>query len=159
LTPGLDPTLSFLRVLWGLNHALDRRSKAMDRTLGVTGPQRLAVRLVGLVPGIHPSELAELLCMHPSTLTGIVQRLVDAGFLVREADPEDGRRLRLTLTPAGEAVDRATEGTVEAAVRTVLGSTGAEEVDDATALLNAIRRELEGSDDRTRMSEPRLPKS
>lgn len=143
LEPRLDPPLSFLRVLWGLGHALERRSKAMERNLGVTGPQRLAVRMVGLHPGIHPGDLATLLCMHPSTLTGILQRLVDAGFVAREADPEDGRRARLRLTPAGEAVDSATAGTVEGAVRKVLAEVDLADIERTARLLLAIQGELE----------------
>lgn len=139
----LDPQLSFLRVLWGLGHSLERRSKAMERTLGVTGPQRLAVRMVGLHPGIYPSDLASLLCVHPSTLTGIVQRLVDAGFVAREADPDDGRRSRLHLTPAGRVVDGASTGTVEEAVRNVLAEVDLADVERTARLLLAIQSELD----------------
>lgn len=137
--PPLDPTLTFLRVLWGLGHALERRSKAMERELGVTGPQRLALRMVGLRPGITPGALAELLWLHPSTLTGILQRLVDAGFVRREPDPRDRRRAHLHLTPEGEAIDAAREGTVEAAVRAALAGASPDDVEAVVALLGAIR--------------------
>lgn len=145
LEPRLDPPLTFLRILWGLGHALERRSKAMERTLGVTGPQRLAVRMVGLHPGIHPRDLAMLLCVHPSTLTGILQRLVDAGFVAREVDPIDGRRARLYLTPAGEGVDAATAGTVEDAVRKALDGLDPADIERVARLLGALRSQLEGS--------------
>ena len=45
--PSLGPTLDFLRLLWELDHALQRRSKRMARALGLTGPQRLVLRIVG----------------------------------------------------------------------------------------------------------------
>jgi MarR family transcriptional regulator, organic hydroperoxide resistance regulator len=143
LTSRLDAPLSFLRVLWSLGHALERRSKAMERSLGVTGPQRLAVRLVALYPGITPKELAALLCVHPSTLTGIVHRLVDAGFLRREPDPHDGRRARLSVTEAGRGIDGATRGTVESAVREVLAAAAPDDVAGATRLLVALQRALD----------------
>ena len=41
------PTLRFMQQLWKLVHALDVRSKRMAKTLGVTGPQRLVVRILG----------------------------------------------------------------------------------------------------------------
>ena len=57
----MDETLIFMRALWHLEHALERASKRMEDTLGITGPQRLALRVVGVVPGIGPTELAEAL--------------------------------------------------------------------------------------------------
>ena len=73
--PKLGKPLEFMRSLWALDHALQSRSKAMAAALGVTGPQRMVVRLVGRFPDIAAGSLAELLMVHPSTLTGIVQRL------------------------------------------------------------------------------------
>ena len=79
-----NETLKFMRVLWGLVHGLDVRSKWMERNLGVTGPQRLVVRMVGRQPGIAASEIAVALDLHPSTLTGILSRLEKRGYLTRD---------------------------------------------------------------------------
>jgi hypothetical protein len=43
-------TLQFMQRMWDLVHALDVRSKRMAKTLGVTGPQRLVVRVLGQSP-------------------------------------------------------------------------------------------------------------
>jgi DNA-binding MarR family transcriptional regulator len=40
--------------------------------VGVTGPQRLVLRVVGLFPGMSAGELATVLRVHPSTLTGVL---------------------------------------------------------------------------------------
>ena len=40
-------TLQFMQRLWDLVHALDVRSKRMAKELGVTGPQRLVIRVLG----------------------------------------------------------------------------------------------------------------
>jgi DNA-binding MarR family transcriptional regulator len=47
-----------------------------------------------------PGRLAELTGLSTGAITGVIDRLERAGFLVREHDPEDRRRvlLRLTLT-------------------------------------------------------------
>jgi DNA-binding MarR family transcriptional regulator len=34
-------------------------------------------------------------------MTTLINRLEDAGFAIREADPEDGRAVRVTITPTG----------------------------------------------------------
>jgi DNA-binding MarR family transcriptional regulator len=112
--------LKLLRVLWALDHALNARSKAMVKTVGVTGPQRTTLRLVGLSPGISSGQLAELLHLHPSTLTGILERLVRRGLLERTRDPLDARRALLRLTPAGKRLLRSRKHTIEEVVRLAL---------------------------------------
>ncbi len=48
------------------------------------------------------SELAESSHQVSATMTGIVDRLLDRGLVVRERDPNDRRTLRVGLTPAGK---------------------------------------------------------
>jgi DNA-binding MarR family transcriptional regulator len=113
-------TLQFLQGVWELVHALDVRSKRMAQTIGVTGPQRLVIRIVGQKPSQTASEIAQTLGKHPSTLTGVLARLEGRGLIAREIDQEDRRRARFTLTAAGKKVDRERRGTVEAATRRAL---------------------------------------
>jgi DNA-binding MarR family transcriptional regulator len=62
-------TLQFMQRMWDFVHALDVRSKRMSTTIGVTGPQRLVIRLVGQKPGQTATDIASMLGKHPSTLT------------------------------------------------------------------------------------------
>lgn len=112
----LPDTLQFMRMLWGLSHALDRASKQMAGTIGVTGPQRLVLRVVGLRPGVSAGDLAGTLHVHPSTLTGVLQRLVAQRLLLRTPDRRDRRRAILQLTARGARVNLTTAGTVEGAI-------------------------------------------
>jgi len=118
--PPLGAVLDFMRVLWALDHALQSASKRMESTFGMTGPQRLAVRIVGRFPGIAAGRLAEILHVHPSTLTGVLRRLEERGILQRRPDPRDARRALFMLTAKGRKVDTIRTGTVEQAVRRVL---------------------------------------
>jgi len=118
----LPDALQFMRLLWAVVHGLESASKRMAGTLGVTGPQRLVIRVVGLFPGVSASDLARVLHVHPSTLTGVLRRLIAQGLLRRDDDRRDRRRAVLRLTVRGRRIDGATEGTVEAAVvRTLEG--------------------------------------
>jgi DNA-binding MarR family transcriptional regulator len=94
----------------------------MAGSLGVTGPQRLVIRIVGRIPGISPGDLAGILHVHPSTLTGVLTRLVAHGLLARRGDSRDRRRMILTLTEKGREINRSTAGTVEAGVRRMISS-------------------------------------
>ena len=113
-------TLQFMQQLWKLVHALDVRSKRMAKVLGVTGPQRLVIRVLGQSSMLTARELSDTLGIHPSTLTGVLARLEGQGLLQRHIDVEDRRRARFTLTAAGKRIDRERKGTVEAAVRRAL---------------------------------------
>lgn len=144
--PQTNGTLRFMRTLWRLAHGLDVRSKWMDRNLGVTGPQRLVLRIVGQQPGIGARAIASTLGMHPSTLTGILRRLETRALLSRIADPADRRRATFKLTARGREIDSERRGTVEASVRRALARSGHDEVAHTEAVLSRLVEELERTD-------------
>ncbi len=138
----LGPAVDFLRLLWAVDHGLQSASKRMAGSLGVTGPQRLVIRIVGRIPGISPGDLAEILHVHPSTLTGVLTRLVDHGLLARRGDPLDRRRMILTLTEKGRAINRSTAGTVEAGVRRTLSAMPDADLAAAERVLRRLAADL-----------------
>jgi len=139
-------TLQFLQGVWELVHALDVRSKRMAQTLGVTGPQRLVIRIVGQKPSQTASEISQMLGKHPSTLTGVLARLEARGLIDREIDAADRRRARFTLTAGGKKIDRERRGTVEAATRRALSRLEAPAVEALLAGIGVLVEELERDD-------------
>jgi MarR family transcriptional regulator, organic hydroperoxide resistance regulator len=116
-----DPVLKFLQSVWQLEHALERASKRMEDAFGISGPQRFALRMIGVRPGITAGELATMLHLHPSTVTGIVQRLELRKLVKRTSNATDGRVAHLHLTAAGLKANRpAAKGTIERAAQTAL---------------------------------------
>jgi MarR family transcriptional regulator, organic hydroperoxide resistance regulator len=116
----LPEVLTFMQLLWAVVHAMDSRSKRMAREIGVTGPQRLVLRVVGLRPGLSAGDLASVLHVHPSTLTGILKRLVNQGLITRIEDSRDRRRAVLQLTRGGRRINAVAGGTVEHAIAAAL---------------------------------------
>jgi len=53
-------------------------------------------------PGLRQVELADLLDIEPITLTRMIDRLAEAGFVERVADPADRRAWRLQVTEAAQ---------------------------------------------------------
>jgi len=53
---------------------------------------------------LSPLELARLFSVAQSSISSVVNTLERYGLIVREASPEDGRSVLITLTEAGEAV-------------------------------------------------------
>jgi DNA-binding MarR family transcriptional regulator len=139
----LPEVLQFMRTLWELVHTLDRASKRMNQELGVTGPQRLALRVVGLFPGLSAGQLAHILHIHPSTLTGVLQRLIDQRLVERTAASDDRRRAQLRLTSRGSRINQLSSGTVEAAVTSTLRRASKRDLLATQRLVNALSSELE----------------
>ncbi|HVO12637.1 MAG TPA: MarR family transcriptional regulator [Vicinamibacteria bacterium] len=136
--PPLGPQLEFMRLLWAIDHGLQTRSKRMAATLGITGPQRLVVRIVGRFPGVSAGQLARILHLDPSTLTGILRRLEHAGLLRRRRDPRDRRRAVLGLSAAGRRLDVVTAGTIESAMRDLLRALPPRKLEVTREVLTAI---------------------
>ncbi len=144
VAPGLGGVLEFMRTIWGISHGLQSASKRMEARLGITGPQRLAVRILGRHPGASAGQLANILRLHPSTLTGILRRLEDRGVIVRSRVERDRRQASLRLTAAGRAIDRRHKGTVEAAIERVLADVPPETIESAARVLGALEAALTG---------------
>lgn len=140
--PALGDVLEFLRLVWTVDHALQRASKRMEATLGVSGPQRLVIRIVGRLPGIPAGELARLLHVHPGTLSGMLKRLERQGCIRRRSDPRDGRRSLLGLTAKGRELDVAADGTIEAAILEALAIASPDKVQATREVLESIAHAL-----------------
>jgi len=134
----LGPGLEFLRELWALDHALQKLSKRMERTIGVSGPQRLALRLVARFPGLPAGRLARLLHLHPSTVSGLVKRLSDRGLISRSSDGPDRRRAQLRVTPAGIERLSVSEPTIESAVLSALARVPPRQIDAALKVMASV---------------------
>lgn len=140
----LPHVLQFMQALWAVVHGLDRASKRMAQQLGITGPQRLVLRVVGLFPGVSAGDLAAVLHIHPSTLTGVLRRLAAQGLIVRLCDPQDRRRALLRLTARGDQANGTRQGTIEEAVAVVLAKVSGRERLATTQLLQRLTLRLPG---------------
>ncbi|WP_437493200.1 MarR family transcriptional regulator [Sorangium sp. So ce1014] len=142
-TSRLGEVLDFMKLLWAVDHGLQSTSKRMEAKMGVTGPQRLVIRIVGRYPGISAGQLAEIMQLHPSTLTGVLKRLQQRGIIERRVDPKDGRRALLGLTARGRELDSLRTGTVEAAVRQALKTMPRRKLEAAQDVLSAVAEALQ----------------
>ncbi|MCD6407155.1 MarR family transcriptional regulator, partial [Candidatus Aerophobetes bacterium] len=66
------------------------------------------------------SQLGEACGIQLSTLTRIVDKLVQKNFVTRKFDPSDRRVIRVTLTPYGDEVVRKVEKTKKEKIMSVL---------------------------------------
>ena len=138
----LGPTLGFMSAVWRLNHALERASKHRESVLGVTGQQRMIIRIVGRYPAITAGELARALWIDAGTLSAALKRLEARKLVERRRSADDRRKVMLHLTPEGKAFDVPAVATVESAVATTLAGIPEDVATSARQVLEALESEL-----------------
>jgi MarR family transcriptional regulator, organic hydroperoxide resistance regulator len=132
--------LAFMQLLWAIAHGLESTSKRMHSRLGITGPQRLVLRLIGHGSATSAGELARLMHVHPSSLTGLLRRLEKARLVERQPHPFDGRRSLLRLTPSGRRLDRDKTGTVESVIERALATMSERDLRAAQRALQRVAK-------------------
>src|SRR5947208_6005428 len=77
-----------------------------ERRLNVSAAQLFALQQLAIFPGLSINELAARTFTHQSSVSVVVQRLVDRKLAAKVASKKDRRRVRLAITDAGRAVLR-----------------------------------------------------
>ncbi|HJT18621.1 MAG TPA: MarR family transcriptional regulator, partial [Thermoanaerobaculia bacterium] len=78
--------------------------RAAQGQLGLSGAQLFVLHELGKTPALSLSELAERTRTDQSSVSVVVSRLVDGGYITRDRDSRDARRLVLNLTKSGRAI-------------------------------------------------------
>lgn len=138
----LGPVLGFMKDLWALGQGLEQRSKAMHARHGVTGPQRLLVRVVGQLGPMSQAELARVLHLHRSSVTRLIRRMEARRLVRRVPRPGQAGRQLVELRDGGRRVERLRSGTIEAAVRAALGAVSPEDARAAARVMEEVTRRL-----------------
>jgi DNA-binding MarR family transcriptional regulator len=76
---------------------------------GITATQLNVLKLLQTVGDLSLSELSKRMSAKNSTITGIIDRMVDAGLVAREQSAEDRRVWKIRLLPEGRAMARKVE--------------------------------------------------
>lgn len=101
----------------------------------LTPVQYAALATIRSRPGIDQATLAGLIAYDRTTITGVVDRLVQKGLLVRQANSRDRRARALQITNEGRRILRGIEPAVEAAQRILLRGLSPDEADQFLKLL------------------------
>ena len=94
--------LPTVRALVHCYQAFVVHSESHIRTLGLTPAQFDIIATLGNTPGMTATELGEKTLITKGTLTGVVDRLVDRGWVERVAHQTDRRCQIVRLTKAGD---------------------------------------------------------
>jgi DNA-binding MarR family transcriptional regulator len=96
----LDSQLCFS--LYGASIAINRTYKPLLDGLGLTYPQYLVLSALWEEDGQTIGAIADRLALEPSTITPLVKRLEQSGFLDRQRNPGDERQVLVNLSQKGK---------------------------------------------------------
>jgi MarR family transcriptional regulator, lower aerobic nicotinate degradation pathway regulator len=101
-----DPVTATLDSIRRIVRMLRVGSRAAEKHVGLSGAQLFVLHALSRQAGQSLNELAERTRTHQSSVSVVVQRLVDRGLVTRERSDGDSRRLELSLTSYGHELLR-----------------------------------------------------
>jgi MarR family transcriptional regulator, lower aerobic nicotinate degradation pathway regulator len=133
-SPQLDPADGLAQLAFVVTGLLERRAAEHDLSIPAT-------RLLGVLRDREPTmnELARLLGLDKSSVTGLVERAERRGLVERAPSPADRRAVLVRLTGEGRTLVSAAAGLFAADVTAMLGHLPAR---DRAALSRLVSRLL-----------------
>ena len=124
-----------LRQVW------QRHSSIFSRDIGtnLTPTQWAALSKLAETGPCSQNQLGRLTAMDVATIKGVIDRLTARGLTETSQDPEDGRRLLVSLTRAGQQLAEKVAPSALAITRETLAPLDAREREMLMALLNKLR--------------------
>ncbi|WP_165826118.1 MarR family winged helix-turn-helix transcriptional regulator [Rhizobium wuzhouense] len=129
----LDKQLCF--ALYGAAHAFTRAYKPLLSPLGLTYPQYVVMMALWEEDDLPVKGLGERVGLDSGTLSPLLKRLEQVGYVARRRDVADERQVFITLTEEGRALKaRAVD-----VLRAIGGQTGCD-VSEIQSLRDSLKR-------------------
>ncbi|MCR5846644.1 MAG: MarR family transcriptional regulator [Lachnospiraceae bacterium] len=96
--------------LYAVSNMITRNYKPLLDELDLTYTQYIVMMILWEEEKVNEKLLCETLCLKSNTVTPLLKKLENKGYIKKSKDPEDERNLVITLTKTGEALkDKALE--------------------------------------------------
>ena len=132
----LDDQIGFI-----LRQVSQRHAMIFARDIGadLTPTQWAALAKLAETGPCSQNQLGRLTAMDVATIKGVIDRLTMRGLTETSADPADGRRLRVSLTRAGQQLAERLASNALAVSKETLAPLDPQERETLVALLNKLR--------------------
>ena len=132
----LDEQIGFM-----LRQVSQRHAVIFARDIGadLTPTQWAALAKLAETGPCSQNQLGRLTAMDVATIKGVIDRLTARGLTETSADPEDGRRLRVSLTRAGQQLAEKVASNALAISRETLAPLDPREREMLVTLLDRLR--------------------
>jgi len=132
----LDEQIGFiLRQVWQRHAAIFTR----DISINLTPTQWAALAKLNETGPCSQNQLGRLTAMDVATIKGVIDRLTARGLTETSPDPQDGRRLLVSLTRAGQEMAEKAAPSALAISKETLAPLDAKERETLMGLLNKLR--------------------
>ncbi len=132
----LEEQIGFiLRQVWQ-RHAM---IFAQEIGINLTSPQWAALAKLTETGPCSQNQLGRLTAMDVATIKGVIDRLTARGLTETSLDPQDGRRLLVSLTRAGQQMAEKAAPNAIAITKKTLAPLDAKERETLIALLGKLR--------------------
>ena len=124
-----------------LRHVWQRHATIFAKAIGInlTPTQWAALAKLTETGPCSQNQLGRLTAMDVATIKGVIDRLTARGLTETSPDPEDGRRLLVSLTRAGQQMAEKAAPNALAITRETLAPLDARERETLIALLSRLR--------------------
>lgn len=143
----------------------------MSRTLGAANRYLVELMaregLAGIVPShgdilmqlfahdaMSMAALAEAIGKDPSTVTALVRKLANAGYVEKAPNPRDRRMCEVRLTDAGRALEPAMDRVSHTLITTLTNSIPAADLAATCRTMKAMQKNMSAADDSESKREP-----
>ncbi len=100
----MDVANEVLVTLRQITRALDLYSQSLVKKIGLTGPQLFIIKELSLNEQIAPGMLARYMSISQATITSMIDRLEAKGFVKRQRDVYDRRKVKIELLEPGKQI-------------------------------------------------------
>jgi DNA-binding MarR family transcriptional regulator len=121
-----------------LIRAISIDSVKMSRQFSLTAPQSGVLRSLARSGPVYSAELSRELCVTPSNITGIIDRLERKGLVQRNRKKGDRRVTLIQLTEAGDQLSKGLPDPIESRLISGLAELPPKEVKKLDAALERI---------------------
>ena len=90
--------------LYAVSNMITRNYKPLLDELDLTYTQYIVMMVLWEEEKVNEKLLCETLCLKSNTVTPLLKKLENKGYIKKSKDPEDERNLVITLTKTGEAL-------------------------------------------------------
>lgn len=106
MTKNTDICDMLLIALRKIIRAIDLHSKQLSSKYGLTGPQMIVLKAIHNTPSgeLSSSKLAQEVSLSLATITSIIDRLVEKGYVTRAKSSIDKRKTLISTTPKSENI-------------------------------------------------------
>lgn len=128
-----------LNAVRSIVRALRINTRSIELKMGISLAQLFVLQQLAERPAESLNELAERTATHQSSVSVVVRRLVERGYVSRTASAADKRRIEIAVTPSGRSLLAGAPVTIQTQMMSALASM--DRADQAT-LANLLERWL-----------------